>query len=150
MRFVPTVTDPPANIDREAVRRAVAIEPVSLAVVFGSYATGNQGPLSDLDVAVQFRDGLSGPERAALLDDITVAITEETGFEAVDLLDLETVGPRLGYAILSTGMLVHGDRSSAVDLESRFLLRKLDFQPVKQAWDEALEKRIHDGSYGRS
>lgn len=150
MRFVPTVTDPPEDLDLEALRSAVAVDEVELAVVFGSYGTGDQTELSDLDVAVRFRNDLSDPTRFALLDDLTVAITEATGFEAVDLVDLHSVGPRLGYDILSTGTIVHGDRSAAVDLETRFLLRKLDFQPVKRAWDEALDARIEDGTYGRS
>lgn len=149
MRFVPGIEDPPANLDLDAVREAVAVDEVSLAVVFGSYAVGEAGPLSDLDVAVRFRDEVPRTRRLELLDELTVAIVDETGVEAVDLLDIDAVGPRVGYEALAYGALAYGDRAAAVDLEAAFLLRKLDFRPVKRAWDRALESRIRDGSYGR-
>lgn len=149
MRFVPGIEDPPANLDLNAVRDAVAVDDVSLAVVFGSYAAGEAGPLSDLDVAVRFRDGVPRARRLELLDELTVAVVDAAGVEAVDLLDLDAVGPMIGYEALANGVLVYGDRAEAVDLEAALLLRKLDFRPVKRAWDRALESRIRDGSYGR-
>lgn len=149
MRFVPGIEDPPANLDLNAVRDAVAVDDVSLAVVFGSYAAGEAGPLSDLDVAVRFRDGVPRARRLDLLDELTVAVVDAAGVEAVDLLDLDAVGPMIGYEALANGVLVYGDRAEAVDLEAALLLRKLDFRPVKRAWDRALESRIRDGSYGR-
>lgn len=149
MRFVRGVRDPPADLDRDALREAVAVDEVSLAVVFGSYGAGDAGPLSDLDVAVRFREGVPRARRLELLDELTVAVVDATGVEAVDLLDLDAVGPRIGYEALADGGLLYGDRAAAVDLEAAFLLRKLDFSPVKRAWDRALESRIRDGSYGR-
>lgn len=150
MRYVRGIADPPTDLDFEALRAAVAVDAVTLAVVFGSYASGDQGPLSDLDVAVRFRDDVPRESRRQLLDELTVEIIDAAGIEAIDLLDLDTVGPRLGYEILSKGELVVGDAYEAVELETRFLLRKLDFQPVKRAWDDALDERIRDGTYGRS
>lgn len=150
MRFITGLSDPPADLDLDALRVAVAADEIALAVLFGSYAAGDQGPFSDLDVAVRFRPGVPRSRRLELLDALTVAIVETTGIEAVDLLDLDAVGPAVGYAALSTGTLVHGDRSAAIALETSFLLRKLDFQRVKQAWDRALDARLREGTYGRS
>lgn len=149
MRFVRGLTDPPETLDVESLRNAVAMDEVTLAVVFGSYAAGDPGPLSDLDVAVRFRSNLSRARRLELLDELTVAIVDATGNEAVDLIDLDSIGPRLGYEALAEGLLVHGDRTEAVELETKFLLRKLDLDPVKRAWDDALDARIRDGTYGR-
>lgn len=149
MRFVPAVTDPPEDLEFEALGEAVAVDAVALAVVFGSYAAGEPGRLSDLDVALQFSADVSLSSRLEHLDALTVAIIDRTGIEAVDVIDLDTVGPRLGYEALATGTLVTGDRSVAVDLETEYLVRWLDFKPVKRAWDAALDARIRDGSYGR-
>lgn len=149
MRFVSSLAEPPKDLDLDALRDAVAVDEVALAVLFGSFAAGDQGPLSDLDVAVRFRDDVPRSRRLELLDDLTVAIVSATAIEAVDLVDLETVGPAVGYDALANGVLVYGDRSAAVDLETVLLLRTLDFQPVKRAWDRALDARLRNGSYGR-
>lgn len=149
MRDVRSITDPPADLDFGALRDAVAVDEVDLADVFGSSATGDQGPLSDLDVALLFREDVPKERRLELLDELTVAIIDATGIEAVDRLDLDTVGPRIGYEILAKGSVVVGDEQTATDLEVRFLVRKLDFQPVKRPWDDALDERIRNDTYGR-
>lgn len=149
MRFVEELSTPPGDFDVDALRETVATDEVRLAVLFGSYATGDQGPLSDLDVGIAFDDNVPWARRLELLDALTVAITDATGIEAVDLVDLETLGPAVGYDALSTGTLVYGDPGEAVDLETAFLSRKLDFQPVKRRWDRALDARLRDGTYGR-
>lgn len=149
MRFVRGLSDPPANLDLAGLREAVAVDEVRLAVLFGSYAAGTAGSLSDLDVGLWFRDGTSRSRRIELLDELTVAIVDATAIEAVDLVDLEAVGPRIGYEALATGTLIHGDPTVAEAIETTLLVRKLDFQPVKRAWDRALDGRIRNGTYGR-
>lgn len=150
MRYVSGLSGPPTDVDLDALREAVERDEVELAILFGSYATADQGPLSDLDLAVRFEPDVTRARKLALLDDLTVTITDATGIEAIDLIDLDAVGPAVGYAALSEGTLVYGDRSAALDLECKFLLRRLDFQPVKHAWDQALETRLREDTYGRS
>lgn len=149
MRFVSGLTEPPKDLEVDTLREAVAVDEVALAVLFGSFASGDQGPLSDLDIAIKFRDEVPRSRRLERLDGLTGAIVTATGIEAVDLVDLETVGPAVGYDALAHGVLLHGDRSDAIALETAFLLRKLDFQPVKRTWDQALDARLREGRYGR-
>lgn len=149
MRFVSGRAEPPEDVDIDRLREALAVEAVSFAVLFGSQATDDASPLSDLDVALRFKDEIPDARRFELLDELTVAVINATGIEAVDLIDLDAVGPRFGYEVLATGTLLFGDRSAAIELETELLLRTLDFQPVKRAWDEALEERIKGGTYGR-
>lgn len=149
MRFVRGRSDPPDTLDVDAVREAVAIDGVSLAVVFGSYAAETAGPLSDLDVAVSFEPSIDRERKLRLMDELTVAIQDATGVEAVDLLDLDTAGPTIGYDALAHGILVYGERDTAIDLEARFLVRKLDFRPVTRAWQGALDERLREGTFGR-
>lgn len=149
MRFVRSRGDPPESVEVEALREAVAVEGVELAVLFGSYALDDAGRLSDLDVAVLFDSTVDGPRKRRRLDELTVAIQRATGVEAVDLVDLDATGPELGYEALSTGVLVLGDRERATDLEAELLQKALDLQPVKQAWRAALDERLREGSFGR-
>lgn len=149
MRFIRRRGEPPDALDVDTLRACLSEFPLSLAVVFGSRAGGGATDLSDLDVAVQFEADVADARRADLADEMMAEITRRTGFEAVDLVDLSAVGPRVGYEALSTGVLVLGDPADAVELESRFLQRKLDFQPVVDEWQAALEDRLAEGSYGR-
>lgn len=149
MRFVRERGELPDEVDPESLRDALASYPLSLAVLFGSYATGTTHPFSDLDVAVQFEDAVAPDRKPALLDRLAVAIVTVTGIEAIDLVDLDDAPPALGYRALADGVLVYGERETAVELESTFLLRKLDVQPLKREWDAALTDRIEEGTYGR-
>jgi predicted nucleotidyltransferase len=149
MRFVGQRSDTPSEVDSDPLRTALADYPLSLVVLFGSYATGSVHPLSDLDVAVRFEDTVSQERRLRLLDEVTAAIQRATGVEAVDLVDLETVSPAVGYEALARGTLLIGDRAAATDLETRLLHRTLDFAPVKREWGAALSRRITEGEFGR-
>lgn len=149
MRFVRVRGDPPESIDLEALRSAVSVDGVSLAVLFGSYARDDAGRLSDLDVAVRFDAGVTDSRRRRLLDELTVAIQESTSVEAVDLVDVDAVGPGLGYEALSRGVLVTGDPDAAAELEAELLLKALDFEPARDEWRDAIDDRIRGDRFGR-
>lgn len=149
MRFVRQSGSLPDEISRDTLHDAVASYPLSLVVLSGSYATDSTHHLSDVDVAIKFEADVGRDRKLQLLDELTVAIQRATGIEAVDLIDLDAVGPALGYNALRDGVLVYGDRETAIELEAEFLLRKLDFQPVKRMWDDALTDRIREGNFGR-
>lgn len=84
-----------------------------------------------------------------MLDRIKAAVIETTGRDAIDLVDLEAADPHLGYEALSTGELLVGDPDVATALEATYLMRKLDFDPIKVQWHHALDRRIEEGSFGR-
>lgn len=93
------------------LKEALEQFPLELAVLFGSQASGDATRMSDLDLAVKFSPTCSKEDKFKLLDKVTVKVTECTGFEAVDLVDLETVGAELGYRALRTGTLLMGKKS---------------------------------------
>lgn len=150
MRFVRRVDNEPSAIEPSAIRECLQSFPISLAVLFGSRANDKEHPLSDLDVAVRLDNTLPETEKRRLMDPITAAIIESTGIDAVDLVDLERVAPDLGYDIMANGVLLVGDGTEAVDLETTFLSKKIDFRPVKKEWQAALSDRLSEGTYGRS
>lgn len=149
MRFVQQRGDTPAVVDEDALRACLEEYPLSLAVLFGSQADASAHDLSDLDVAVRFDDAVSDARTATLLDTLTASLTRATGFEAIDLVDLASVSPALGYEICSRGTLLIGDEADATEAEATFLLRRLDFEPVRDEWHEALRSRLERGAYGR-
>lgn len=149
MRFVRVRGYPPDSLDVESLRDAVGVDAVGLAVLFGSHATDDAGHLSDLDVGIRFEGDVDRGRKRRLLDELTVAIQRATGAEAVDLVDLDAVGPELGYEALAEGVLVRGDPAEAADLEAELMLKALDLQPIKRAWGEAFEDRIEEGRFGR-
>lgn len=149
MRFVRRLGDGPDSLDVDALAGCLREYPVSLAVLFGSHASDSASDLSDLDLAVRFQESIPEDERLELLDELTTAVTRATGFEAVDVVDLERVNPTLGYEALSNGTVLVGDENEAVDLEAKFLVLKLDFEPVREEWQSALSERIREGAYGR-
>lgn len=137
MRFVRALSGTPESVDEDAVRACVREYPVSLAVLFGSGASGDVKVAERRDVAVQFESDISKNRRLELLDSLTADLIQSTEFEAVDVVDLGDASPELGYEILSKGVVLAGDEASAADLQSRFLLKKLDFQHFLDGASEA-------------
>lgn len=149
MRFVRALNTPPESLDIDALQEAVSRPEIELVVVFGSYARADAGELSDLDIAVRFERDIQGSRKRQLLDELVVDVQDATAFEAVDLVDLDSVGPELGYEALARGVLVYGDREAALDLEAELMLKALDLQPLKRRWRAALDKRLREGTFGR-
>lgn len=116
--------------------------PLDVAVLFGSAASGETTELSDLDVGVKFQEDVSAEERISFMDEITAEVIGEAGFSAVDLVDLERVPAAVAYRALDTGKVLVGDEADVTRIKERFLREKLDFQPVKQQWKEALSQRV--------
>lgn len=148
MRFVSSPSETPDPINPEDLRACLSDFPLSIAVRFGSAGTPAEHALSDLDIGVVF-DASVEADRTELLDRIRAALIDATNRDAVDLVNLETAGPRLAYRALSTGELLVGDPEDVTALESTYLVRKLDFDPVKNRWQRALDRRIQEGTFGR-
>lgn len=143
---MPTDTD----LDRDAIAEVLQSAPITLAVLYGSYARGDPDRRSDVDVAVRFEPGVSEEKRRELLDEITAALVTSIGIDEIDLVDLDGVPARLGYRILREGDRLLGESADAAALEARLLLEKLDFEPVLESWQRGLETRIAEGRYGRA
>lgn len=92
--------------------------------MFGSVATGQARPGSDLDFAVQADRSLSAAQKQLLVEDLALA----TG-RPVDLVDLSTVGVALLGQILKHGQRIHGTGAAYAELLSRHLVDAEDFLP---------------------
>jgi predicted nucleotidyltransferase len=144
---------PPIELDTEALARlasALDIEPVVSAELFGSYASGRPGPLSDVDVAVWLDPDLDSAERFAarlrLLDSAAAAL----GTEEVDLVVLNDAPPLLQHRARRGAIrLVDRDAPRRVRFEADALVRYLDTAPLRQELARGLEHRLEEERFGR-
>lgn len=138
------------DLDVSSLREVLAEHPVTLALAHGSRVRGEAFPWSDLDVAVRLDQDVEGPERGRVLDRLAAELEDVTEAEAVDVADVDAMGPHHAYEAARTGVLLLGHEAEVEALEAQALLRKLDFEPVREAWRQALDERIEEGRYGRT
>ena len=145
--------DPPAGLDRELLATLSAIcarslSGVQCAYAFGSVARVEEGPLSDLDLAVLFDDEMPAARRL----DQAAALTEEVERVAgrrADILILNESPPALRYRVVCDGRLLYArDERRRVAFESQALDEFLDFQPVLARYDRLLLARAREGGLG--
>lgn len=86
---------------------------MEVAVLFGSYARGNAGPLSDLDIAVLLKAGLSRTERFLLrgdiAEDVRKVVAQTSGSRSkigVDIVDLDSAPPLLKFEVFRDGKVL--------------------------------------------
>ncbi len=103
---------------------------LAAAYLFGSVARSEAREDSDLDVGVVYRArGSDVHERVA--SSLASELSSATGFEHVDVVDLEAQGPIFCHRVLLEGRRVYeADRARRVDFESDTLVRAFDFRPT--------------------
>jgi len=104
------------TLDR--LQEVLTEHPIRLGVLFGSQATGAAGHHSDIDVAVEFLPSVEDQFKAQL--ELGVDLTRALGSDDVDVIDLLTVRPAVGYSALNTGTVLVGDSERADDLRAQF------------------------------
>lgn len=103
---------------------------VAAAYLFGSVARGTATIESDLDVGVVYRDRRSDAHDR-LATSLALELSRATGFERVDLVDLEAQGSIFALRVLSDGKRAYeGHRERRIDFESETISRGLDFLPT--------------------
>lgn len=97
---------------------------LTLALLFGSVAMGQQHQGSDLDIAVAASQPLSTADKM----DIICALAQRTG-RPIDLIDLNTVAEPLRGQILRHGRRLAGNDAAYARLISQHLFDQADFMP---------------------
>ena len=78
-------------------------QPVLKAWLFGSFARGEETPLSDVDLLVQYEgDGISLLKHAAMLNEL-----ERLLDRTVDLVEDGTLRPRIGDSVYQERKLIY-------------------------------------------
>lgn len=142
------------EIDDEALRklsRALDKEGVVAAMLIGSQARGEAGPLSDIDVAVWHDPELDRARRwdfqLGLIGDACKALKTNE----IDVVMLNGAPPLLQHrAIRDAVRLVERDHAQRVRFEARALLDYLDTRPLREELRSGLKHRIEEDRFGRS
>ena len=117
---------------------------IELALVFGSLASGQARPDSDIDVAVYPKNPLDHRSLQALSDQIASA----TG-RPVDIIDLTKADGALLRQILRSGKILFSKRPSIMGfLMERLLIWQEDFEPAIQAMLASRIKRFTHPVHG--
>jgi predicted nucleotidyltransferase len=151
-----TVVDERARVpplDTAALDRlagALDREGVVAAMLIGSQARGNAGPLSDIDVGVWHEPGLDSAARLQLRLDLVSSAARALGTGEVDVVLLNGATPLMRHrAIRDARRLVERDEEERVRLETRAVLDYLDTAPLRAELGRGLRRRIAEGRYGR-
>jgi predicted nucleotidyltransferase len=103
--------------------------PMITAYLFGSTARGDQGPLSDYDIAVQAASGLTSRQRFQLKLDLIERLSRSLKTDRIDVVILEDAPPLLAHRILKEGKILYcRNPLQRVRNEFRLLNEYLDFQ----------------------
>ncbi|MGH3798037.1 MAG: type VII toxin-antitoxin system MntA family adenylyltransferase antitoxin [Pseudonocardiaceae bacterium] len=132
------------NVDAIArrVRRVLESDPrVRFAYLFGSQATGDARPDSDVDLAVSLRPQGSLLEEARLHDQLAAAL----GRRDVDLLVVDDAPLWLQFRVVAGRVLFSRDERERIAFRERVEKMFLDFRPYYDSYLAATRERARRG-----
>ncbi len=113
------------NTIRSIIRRYPA---VVLAYLYGSQATGQTGPLSDVDVAV-YLDLLDAQARFKLRLELIGELCEALQRNDVEVAVLNDAGrPAFKYHVIADGIVIHEVEPFRIQVEPSIVNSYIDFQ----------------------
>ena len=117
---------------------------VSLIYLFGSYAEGKEGPLSDIDLAVLFhQESVPGEENIggaynALYDILTDLFPRKN----VDIIFLQKTNLELRFDVITHGKILYeSSREDRRSFEEKTTLLYADFKPLLKLFNQTLLHR---------
>jgi predicted nucleotidyltransferase len=141
------------EIDDDAKRRlseALDKEGVVAAMLIGSQARGEAGPLSDIDIAVWHEPDLDRDQSWDLQLSLIGAACDALKTNEVDLVMLNQAPPLFQHRAIRDAMsLLERDRDQRVRFETRALLDYFDTASLRLALKENVKREIKEGSFGR-
>lgn len=100
---------------------------IKLVYLFGSRASGNEGPLSDYDFAV-YMEEKNKQKRSNIRLRLMVVLNKLLKSNTVDIVILnDTAGPELKYNIIKEGILIYNKSPFKVLIEPRIMNEYFDF-----------------------
>lgn len=134
------------DIDRRIAATLATRTEVSFAYLFGSRARGSARPDSDVDVAIYLAPGEhTGRIWLETMADLDRALRPLT----VDCVLLNDAPPGLRFSVVRDGRaLLDREPDARRDFEVSTRREYWDWEPRRRLHDEALLRRLRDGSYG--
>ncbi|MBI4743859.1 MAG: nucleotidyltransferase domain-containing protein [Actinobacteria bacterium] len=105
---------------------------IAAAYLFGSYTTGKEGPMSDVDIALLLKEPfLKGRELIHEEDYLAYRIADALQVKEVDLINLNRQGLIFVHNVLKTGKLIYDtDTDFRVKFVAKVISDYCDFEPT--------------------
>ena len=122
------------------------VEDVVVAYLFGSTVRGEANILSDIDIAVLFKERLLQEETFDLQLELIGELTELLNTNNVDLVVLNDSPLLLTYNVICDGIILKSDELERVRFETRIMSRYLDERyHIERHAKESLKRIAEDG-----
>lgn len=128
--------------ERLKINKILKNHPVIFAYIFGSRAKNKVGPMSDLDIAVYFKNQLSENEQTRLRykiqSDIETALNMP---EKIDIVPLNTAQPLLEREVVYNGQIIYNkNNAQRAHYEAGAIGRWLDWKWYDDQYDKSIIK----------
>jgi predicted nucleotidyltransferase len=130
------------SLPLEELRAILREHPVRLAVLFGSHATGEAHPTSDVDIAVDFEAiARDDPAYNDTLFGLSADLSAALDTDDVDLVDVRTLSPAVAEAVFDHGVVLVGDRSTVAEVRQRLTAPpEAEERSPRERFDSALAR----------
>ncbi|MGQ9723126.1 MAG: type VII toxin-antitoxin system MntA family adenylyltransferase antitoxin [Candidatus Jordarchaeum sp.] len=121
---------------------------IACAYLFGSFASGKTGPMSDMDIAILLKSPYpQGRELIHEEDYLAYRISKSFGIREIDLIDLNSQKLIFQHNVLKTSKLIYdSDPEFRIRFESHVIMEYCDFEStlrfIKKFKRYGLEKRL--------
>lgn len=123
------------GIDRGALVSTLKDHPVTVAILFGSYARGCPAEESDVDIAVAFDRTVDDEERLDARIQLILDLMDALKTDNIDVADLDSIRPEIGLNAMRSGELLIGD-------EEQLNPYVEDFEEARSNHEESHEDRV--------
>jgi uncharacterized protein len=104
---------------------------VRLAYLFGSQASGNTGPMSDIDLGILFSENVDIQQVSS---EIAHRISKVVHGKPVEIVSLKKAPVELAYAVIAQGVCIYRlSEVERIEFEAQVLGRYGDYLPVLRA-----------------
>ncbi|MBU4251971.1 MAG: nucleotidyltransferase domain-containing protein [Candidatus Omnitrophica bacterium] len=124
-------------------------EDVEFALLFGSFASGRVNPMSDIDIAVYFRDGNDALRLGDRQVEITCAVMSIYKVNRADVVVLNRANPFLRFQIMKYGRLLYArDEKIFYRFKANSFGIYQDIKPMYHLYEITAERSLRRGIYG--
>ncbi len=124
-------------------------EGIVLAYLFGSYARGQAGPLSDVDLAILLSPSISHDHYLDYQLRYIAEASRLLGDDRVDVVILNTAPPLLSHEVIKGRILYERSPEARVEYIVSVQRKYLDLKPFYEIDHRYMKQRLEEGKFGQ-